>query len=418
MNKKISARESIMIFFIGLAGNVAWAVENQYYNVFIYNSITPEPLYVSYMVAASALVATLTAIIMGAYTDVKGKRKPFLLFGFIFWTITTAIFPTAALLQPVLLAILVAIIFDCVMTFFGATAYEATFNAYVTDITTKDNRGKAIGILQLTMLISTLLTYGISGFIILAFGYFFFFYFVGFIVGIFGITGAILAKEPIDLQPVGLSVYEHLKNTFKRENIKNNKDCFLVLTGASIWVLGLNIFFPFILIYLQHYVGLSLETASFIVFIAFFIALITAYPVGILIDKVGRKKVAIFSVIFDSIALLLFAIGDNFIIMLIAGLLTLIFMSSWNISANTWIKDLFPEESRGQFSGYFILFTVLFSQIPGSLIGGWLSTEFGIPTIIEGQAGYVPTPIIFIVASFVMIIAIIPLIRAKEVNKK
>ncbi len=50
----------------------------------------------------------------------------------------------------------------------------------------------------------------------------------------------------------------------------------------------------------------------------------------------------------------------------------------------------------------------------GSLIGGWLSTEYGIPTVIDGKPGFIPTPIIFIVAAIIMLLAIIPLLPAKE----
>jgi len=92
MSKKLSKKNAFLIFFIGLAGQIAWAVENQYYNVFMYNAITPEPLWVSVMVATSAIMATITAIVMGSFSDILGKRKPFLVYGFLFWTITTRFF--------------------------------------------------------------------------------------------------------------------------------------------------------------------------------------------------------------------------------------------------------------------------------------------------------------------------------------
>jgi MFS family permease len=72
------------IIFIALAGQIAWAVENQYFNVFMYNKIAPIPIFISLMVAASAIVATITSILMGSYSDVKGKRRSLMLIGFIF----------------------------------------------------------------------------------------------------------------------------------------------------------------------------------------------------------------------------------------------------------------------------------------------------------------------------------------------
>ncbi|MBY9012558.1 MAG: MFS transporter, partial [Candidatus Lokiarchaeota archaeon] len=138
MAEKISKRITLSVIMITLAGQLAWGVENQFFNVFMYNVIAPIPMFISIMVAASAITATITSIVMGALSDIKGKRKTFIIIGFVFWTITTAIFPLSGLLTPynVILAVILAILFDCVMTFFGSTAYDANFNAYVTDITT------------------------------------------------------------------------------------------------------------------------------------------------------------------------------------------------------------------------------------------------------------------------------------------
>ena len=187
------------------------------------------------------------------------------------------------------------------MTYFGATAYDAAFNAYVTDVTTLENRGKAIGIVEIMTLISVLIIYGISGFIIIAFGYYFFFFVVGFLVAIFGIPGALLVKDSEDLTPLNMTVREHLKSTFSKDMIKNNKDFFLVLSGLALWSIAFNVFFQFIIIYLQHYIGLSLEMASTIIFIALLISIILALPIGIITDKIGRKRVAICSVFLELI---------------------------------------------------------------------------------------------------------------------
>jgi len=419
MSQIISKKTKTSIIFIALAGQIAWMVENQYFNVFMYNEIAPVPIYISLMVAASAIVATITSILMGSYSDVKGKRRPLLFYGFIFWTITTALFPLSAFFPIIEFAIAIAIIFDCIMTFFGSTAYDATFNAYITDITTLENRGKALSLVEIMTLISILITYGFAGFIIEILDYFAFFLIVAFLVGVFGITGAYLTEEPKDLQLLNISILDHLKTTFKKKNLIENKDVFLVLIGASIWGIGFNVFFPFIIIYLQNYPPISLDilTASIVVFIAFLIAMIAAYPVGMLIDKIGRKKLTIFSVIFEAISLFIFAFLADIVLLIIMGTIWVFFMTTWTIASNTWIKDLYPEKKYGQFSGYFILFTVLFTMIPGPLIGGWLSEVYGIPYIDEyGRSGTIPGPIMFIVAAIIILMAIIPIFFAKEIE--
>ena len=417
MSEKISRRYLIVIILISFAGQIAWQVENQYYNVFLYNVIAPVPMYVSIMVAASAIAATITTIVMGSYSDVKGKRKPLMVIGFVAWAITTAIFPFAAFLTPIILAVIFAILFDCIMTFFGSTAYDATFNAYITDITTIENRGKASGVVQIMTLISILIVYGVSGFIILAYGYFIFFYFVGILVGIFGILGALLAKESENLNPLNIKYSEHIKNTFKRENLRQNRDIFLVLTGVMLWGIGFQVFFPFTVIYLQHHIGLSIVMASIVVFIALLVSIILAFPVGILIDKFGRKKITIISVVCESISLLLFSLFMDIILVIIFGACYVFFYTVFTIGAGTWIKDLYPEEKRGQFSGYMILFSVLFTMVPGPLIGGWIATEYGKTIIIEGVQGTIPPPLIFQVGAILILLAIIPLLKAKSIKE-
>ncbi len=257
INEKVSRRTTLIIFLIGLAGNIAWAVENQYYNVYMYNKIIRDLIPIAIMVSASAITAGITAIVMGAVSDIKGKRKPFMKYGFVLWGITTAIYPFAGFLRPVFVAITLAIIFDCIMTYFGSTAFDAVFNGYITDITTEENRGKAMGILQITMLVSTLVIYGISGFIIEGFneicdlGYEIFFFITGGFA-LLGVIGAHLSEEPEDLQPSGMSLKQHIKKMFRKELIIENRDCFLILTGMLIWATAFYIFFPYILVYLEH----------------------------------------------------------------------------------------------------------------------------------------------------------------------
>ena len=87
------------VYILGFLGSLAWGVENQYFNTFIYNEITPDPRPISWMVAASAITATLASIFIGALSDrmrYKWGRKPFLLIGYVLWGVTTAVFPISA----------------------------------------------------------------------------------------------------------------------------------------------------------------------------------------------------------------------------------------------------------------------------------------------------------------------------------
>jgi MFS family permease len=105
---------------------------------------------------------------------------------------------------------------------------------------------------------------------------------------------------------------------------------------------------------------------------------------------------------------------DQIVFLALTGSLWLAAMSAWMISTGAWTKDLYPADKRGQFAGYFILFTVAFTMIPGPLIGGWLASQYGIPTVLNGQAGFIPTPLIFQDAGLATLVALIPLAFVKE----
>ena len=146
--KKLSARLWLTLILIGLVGQFAWTIENMYFNVFLYNTISTDPGYISAMVGWSAAAATLTTLLMGALSDRVGKRKLFICGGYLLWGVSTAAFgfvtvENAAKLFPahaVAAAAMMVVVLDCVMTFFGSTANDAAFNAYITDAVSDSSR--------------------------------------------------------------------------------------------------------------------------------------------------------------------------------------------------------------------------------------------------------------------------------------
>ena len=85
------------------AGQIAWAVENSWFNTFVFDTITPDPRPVAWMVAASAITATLTTLLMGTLSDRTrsrwGKRRPYILVGYLLWGLSTILFPTVAYIK-------------------------------------------------------------------------------------------------------------------------------------------------------------------------------------------------------------------------------------------------------------------------------------------------------------------------------
>ena len=198
---------ALVIF--SLVGQVAWVVENMYFNVFIYKMFHADPEAISAMVSASAAAATITTLLIGALSDKLGKRKLFICGGYIAWGITiwsfalirtdviSAWIPATASAAAV--GISLTIIMDCLMTFFGSSANDAAFNAWLTDVTDESNRGAAEGINSMMPLLAILVVFGgFMGFDLNESGsWVTIFTVIGIAVIGIGVAGIFLIREPV-----------------------------------------------------------------------------------------------------------------------------------------------------------------------------------------------------------------------------
>jgi MFS family permease len=165
--RPIGHRNVITILLLGTTGQIAWLLENNWFNVFVDKVITNDPAPIAWMVGVSAVVATLTTLFMGIVSDRTtkrkfGNRKPFIVFGYIAWGIITAVFPLVSWIQHVGAAVIMVVIVDAVMTFFGSTANDAALNAWMTDIGHSSNRNRIQSINSITALIATVVGLGLA----------------------------------------------------------------------------------------------------------------------------------------------------------------------------------------------------------------------------------------------------------------
>ena len=92
MNGKNGKKFYLALIVFALVGQIAWVVENMYFNVFIYKMFHASASDISLMVEASAVAATLTTIFIGGLSDRLGKRKLFMCLGYILWGISIIAF--------------------------------------------------------------------------------------------------------------------------------------------------------------------------------------------------------------------------------------------------------------------------------------------------------------------------------------
>jgi MFS family permease len=413
-SSRITSRTWFVMLALALTGQIAWAVENSWFNTFVYDTLTPDPRPVAWMTAASAITATLTTLLMGTLSDRTrsrwGRRRPFILFGYILWGISTILFPTVAYIKISSLAIFMVVVADSIMTFFGSTANDAAFNAWTADVATSDTRGRVEGVLNLSVFLAQIVAMVAAGMLIDSLGYFIFFYLLGGIVTVVGlIAGSLLhdASGPTD-KPTR-SFWSEFAELFNLDTLRQNRQLFILLLFIMVSSIGMEVSFPYLIVYLNNFVGVTKSEFSIIGGAVMVGSAALAIPFGILADKWNKRNMIAVAIVASSLGGILLSLVRSLPLLALTGLLWQAFSVAASIASVAWLKDLLPEQSRGKFLGIRMIFWIAIPMVIGPWIGSTLIQNFGIPTTLNGQAGFVPVPIIFQVGSVIALLSLIPL---------
>ena len=413
--QKLTSHTWTIMAALAITGQIAWAVENTWFNNFVYDTITPDPRPVAWMVAASAIVATLTTILMGTLSDRTrsrwGRRKPFILIGYVFWGLMTVLFPMTAFVKNVSLAVVMVVLVDCLMTFFGSTANDAAFNAWTADVTPSSQRGKVEGVLNLCLFIAQLISIVAAGVLIDNLGYFTFFYLLGGIVMVVGLLAGSALKEELSSEQVidKRPFWQEIRAIFDFKTILANKALFLILISLMLLGIGFQVAFPYMLIYVNHTIGVTKSQYAVIGGAVIVGSALLAIPLGNLADRVNRKVMLAISIIITCIGCFLFSLVESMVFLALAGLIWQAANMAAGIVSNSWIKELLPEDSRGRFLGVRMIFLVLLPMLIGPRVGSILIQTYGAPTVLDGKPGFLPVALIFQVGALLGLLALLPL---------
>ena len=427
MDNKLGARKWIALILVGLFGQFAWTIENMYFNVFLYNTISTDPRYISAMVGASAVVATLTTLLMGALSDRVGKRRVFIALGYILWGFSTAAFglitpENAARLFPAAnaaaAAAVMVVVMDCVMTFFGSTANDGAFNAYVTDITNSANRGRAESVLAILPLISMLIIFGLFDGLTQQGRWKEFFSIFGGAVTAVGLISLFLVKDEPTLKPRRDDYFRNLLYGLRPSVIRAYPELYLSFCAFCIFSVAVQVFFPFLIIYIQNYLGIN--DYAIVLGVVLIVSSIVSVVSGRFIDRVGKIRF-----VYPAAAIMLAGLAGMYLVRSMAGVIVAgtVMMSGYMmvtaaLGAN--IRNWTPADKVGHFQGIRMIFAVMLPMVIGPAIGAAV-IRGGQSTYIElGQVKTVPTPAIYLAAAIVLLLVAVPLaaLKKRERSKK
>lgn len=446
-NRTFPKRFLFHLLLFGFVGQIAWNVENMYFNTFLYNAVysgaTNEALQgsinvfdaLSKMVAYSAVTAVLTTFVMGNLSDKVGKRRPFICWGYVLWGCITALFGfisrenAAAVfhlsgdVETLSVTVWTVIVMDCLMTFVGSTANDAGFNAWVTDATNTRNRASAESILALLPLASTGIVLGLGGFLLAgedkAKSYSLFFLLLGAVVSLCGVIGLFTLKDPPATKKARGSYWENLLFGFRPSVIKTNYKLYLTLLAVAVYSIAVQVFFPYLIIYLEHSPDRFLDPETFrltpglialaLAFAAAFVACILA--TGKLIDKYGKDRFVIPLLFSLVLGLALLWKAHTLPVLLVGAVPTLIGYALLGVLFSAAIRDFTPEHKAGLFQGVRIIFVVLLPMVIGPVIGKEAILSTGATFVNEyGVTQTVPTSEMFFYAGIVTAAAILPVL--------
>lgn len=417
----------IILLLFGIIGQIAWSVENMYFNVFVYETIAKDLDTITLMVQLSGIVATVATLVAGALSDRAGNRRFFISIGYAIWGVTVALF---GLLSPELTARLfnlgidkaitvtlaMVVIGDCVMTLFGSTANDACFNAWVTDNTKPSFRGTVEGVLAVLPLAAMLIVVGGMGILVGIVGsYSTIFVILGIIISISGIVGIFIIKDSDTLEKNG--TLKDIFYGFRPSVIKENKSLYIALIIVLVYGVACQIFMPYLIIYMREYLGFNEIEYSVVFGVAIAAGAAINVYLGRLSDRLDKNKllyiasgvmaVGLFAMYFSkgmehTPTLILFGISG---FVMITGY---IFVSALT---GAIVRDNTPPASAGKLQGVRMVFSVLIPMIVGPMIGNGINKAMDIPLLDAGSDAmtteYIPAPEIFLAGALVSCLLIL-----------
>lgn len=422
---KLGFRLWFSVIIFGLIGQIAWIVENMYFSKFVQNNIEPEAYATTLMVACSAIAATLATVIGGALCDKLGKRKSIICWGYILWGISTMVFaliPVDFSPDAKLKMVAVVIAMDCVMSFIGATANDAAFNTWVSDISDTTNRGK----IDVVLAIMPVAAMGVVfvGLDSLTSGnqhWGEFFTLLGAVPIVGGILGLFMLKDAPHVKKQDTTGYwSNVFYSFKPSVIKDNKMLYVCLLGSMCSGASIQVYQSYLINFVEKTLGITDYVIPLIVIVLG--SAVISVVMGNLMDKYGKEKFYYPTIIVNIIGAVIvyclkFVLGDEpkMLALIMAG--GVMVMGASLVMAGLFLgafRDYIPHGKEGSFMGMRMFLFVLLPMLIGPAVAQFTINKVDMRTA-DGLILYPPE--LFLAGAVVVAFAFIPAYFVKKNDK-
>ncbi len=448
-----------VIWGMGLAGQLCWNMENQWFNTFVYAKISGDVNIVSWMVIVSALVTTISTFVFGTWSDRMGRRKILVCAGYIAWGIATIAFGLTEYARDSKMGVLIAlsgflvVLTDAIMSFFGSMGCDAGYNVWVNDYTTDSNKGQIGAALAVLPVIATVVGTVVGGMLInignptvgtdhydpSQDNYQLLFWVMGIFVILMGILSAFLMEDSPELRPhKNGSFWQQLIAVFQVNTLRENphmKELLLACAVTCGFFIPFNFYFTHMGNWLIYDIGMTTGDMGLVEGIALLLATLVTIPFAKLINQEKTPLVVLISVLINALGLFsifffvkspadvnaqqllsteniplffsVFLVGSGYVLVTQACMI--------------WVRGLFPEGNRGQLEGFRVVSFTLIPMFAGTLIGNAIiknTPQTDIKYDIYGHIIDVPQENLFLIAGFMVLLTLIPLYFAQKEYKK
>ena len=434
----------LILLLFGTVGQLAWSVENMYFNLFVFDTIAPDLDTVTLMVQLSGITATVVTLVAGVLSDKLGNRRSFIGWGYAIWGVTVALF---CCLSPELIGnlfntggakaieitLVLVIVGDCVMTLFGSTSNDAAFNAWVTDNTQSSIRGRIESVLSILPLIAMLIVAGGFGILVEMVGYRNLFIGLGAVISAVGIFGIFLIKDSPTMERSG--TLGDIFYGFRPSVIKSYAPLYLTLLVVLVSGISTQVFMPYLIIYMKTYLGFSVIEYSIVFGAAIILGAGVNIYLGQLSDRMSKVRLLCIAAVIMSVGLfgMYFTPATNkTLALLMFGFFGFI-MITGNIFigalTGSTVRDYTPEGAVGKLQGVRMVFSVLIPMLVGPAVGNAINKLRGIrlDEVVDNVGAdimtteYCPAPEIFLVGAIAIlaVLILVPVIekKVKEFNQ-
>ena len=314
------------------------------------------------------------------------------------------------------LGIAIVIALDCAMTFFGSSANDAAYNAWLTDSTDRTNRGAAEGINAMMPLVAILVVFG---------GFMFFdlqqaqswrwiFAIIGAVVTLVGVLGFFLIEEPKGVQRSESGYWRNVTYGFLPSTARKNPSLYLYFFLFVLFNISIQIFMPYLILYYD--VTLQLDNYVLIMAPAVILASVFTAVYGRVYDRVGFVRALLPAMGMLCAGYVILFATTNVALVFVGSLLMMSGYLSGSAVFGAMIRDCTPRGKAGMFQGLRIFGQVLIPGVVGPAVGAAVLKNAETVLNDDGTTSFVPNNAIFLAAliAAVVLLPLIPLLKKEK----